>query len=583
MPSKGLSPDSRYTVRFLPFDVTVAVLPGTSLFDAVTQAGLPLKAGCGGGGVCGDCLVSVQSGNIQSRSSAALSENLRARGYALACLTEVGDNLTVHLPQFQELSIQSVVGSEFFDEHRDEISGYFETGVIPEAIGKLIPAGAGKNFFGIACDVGTTTVAVQLADLKTGEILSTASGFNRQIKCGEDVVSRIHYSQKPGGLRELNRLIITTINNLIESCMKTVQGEFSDIYYASISGNTTMTHILLNLDPRNIRKDPYASALNRAYSIASRDLGLNMNPEAGVICSPAVGSYVGGDITAGLLCTPLLRDSEKVSLFIDVGTNGELVLGNKDWMVTCACSAGPAFEGSGTKCGMPAMEGAIERIVLKDGRMEYRVVADDKPRGVCGSGLVDLLSELFIHGYIDRGGKLNEDKAGSRLVENERGKGFLIEKAERCCWERDLVITENDIANLIRTKGAVFSACSLLLKNVGIQFHELDAVYIAGGFGRHLNIENAVRIGLFPDLPGNRFHYLGNSSLLGAYLILISDKNRDLVNETARRMTYIELNAEPEYMNEYTGSLFLPHTNIDLFPSVKQFFRNFRKEDRIKG
>jgi uncharacterized 2Fe-2S/4Fe-4S cluster protein (DUF4445 family) len=344
----------------------------------------------------------------------------------------------------------------------------------------------------------------------------------------------------------------------------------SDIVYASVSGNTTMTYLLLNLDPLPIREKAFPPSLNRTVLTNSSDLGIEINPSAQVICAPAVGSYVGGDIAAGLLCTPILRDSETVSLFIDVGTNGELVIGNKDWMVTCACSAGPAFEGSGTKCGMPATEGAIERLRIEDGRVEYRVIGDGKPRGLCGSGLVDLLAELFVHGYIDRSGKLKEEMTGPRLLATERGTGFRIEEGPRCYWERDLVITENDMTNLIRTKAAIFSACSLLLKNIGLSFEAIDAVYIAGGFGRYLNIENAIRIGLFPDLGRDRFHYLGNSSLLGAYLVLLSDRNQALVNEIAKRMTYIELNTEPDYMSEYTGSLFLPHTNLALFPSVKQ-------------
>jgi len=574
MKGKVLFPGSRFKVRFLPFDVTVVVAPGTSLLDAVTQAGLPIKAGCGGGGTCGDCLLLIKSGSCRVRPSAAISENLRTQGYVLACLAEVSDNLTVHLPQFQEMSIQSITDSTFFREHRDEVSGCCGPVALPEIVSDVIPSATDKNIFGIACDVGTTTVVVQLVDLRIGKVLSTASGYNHQLKCGEDVVSRIHYAQKPERLLELNNLIVATINRLIQKCLESIHGIFLDIYFASVSGNTTMTYLLLNMNPLDIQKDPYASAMNRARFKTSRELGLKMNPEAVVLCAPVVGSYVGGDITAGLLCTPLLREAEKVSLFIDVGTNGELVMGNKDWMVTCACSAGPAFEGGGTKCGMPAASGAIERIQLNKGNIEYRVLGNGKPRGVCGSGLVDLLSALFVQGYVDRSGKLNKEKAGFRIADTERGEGFLIEEADRCYWEKDLVITENDIANLIRTKGAVFSACSLLLKNVGLTFKDLDAVYIAGGFGQYLNIENAVSIGLFPDIARDRFHYLGNSSLLGAFLILLSDKNRDLVNETAGKMTYIELNTEPDYMNEYTGSLFLPHTDMSLFPSVKRVFDN---------
>ncbi len=572
--------DAQFSVRFLPFDSTVQVSAGTSLLDAVNQAGLPLRASCGGGGTCGECLLLVKSGSYQAKPSAALSKNLLAQGYCLACLTEVQDHLTVQLPQFQELSIRSITDSVFFHEHKNEISGYYEIGSPLEAVPDVKSVASGKGIYGIACDVGTTTVVVQIVDLANGRILNTASGYNYQLKCGADIISRIHYSQRPGRLEELNTLVITTINNLVEKCVEGLPVSMPDIYYASISGNTTMTHLLLNRDPQYIRQELYVPALNKTTLAASRDLGLTINPEAKVICAPAVGSYVGGDITAGLLCTPLLRNSERVSLFIDVGTNGELVIGNRDWMVTCACSAGPAFEGCGTKCGMPAAEGAIEQFEFGNSGAAYRIIGDDKPRGLCGSGLVDLLAELFMHGYIDRGGKLNRERAGSRLVDTEKGWGFLIAAREECYWDKDLVITENDIANLIRTKAAVFSACTLLLKNVGLSCEALDAVYIAGGFGQHLNIENAIRIGLFPDIERDRFHYLGNSSLFGAYLILISDKNRDLVDEIAKRMTYIELNTEPDYMSEYTGSLFLPHTDIDLFPSVKRILHslNDRRE-----
>jgi uncharacterized 2Fe-2S/4Fe-4S cluster protein (DUF4445 family) len=439
----------------------------------------------------------------------------------------------------------------------------------------VVPQSEGKKLYGLACDVGTTTVALHLVNLINGKIESTVSSLNQQITGGEDIISRINYARRPGGLRRLHELIILTVNNLIGMASRSAQISPSDIYYASLSGNTTMFHLFLNLEPRYIREEPYVPTFNEVPTILSRDLTLKMNHEGRVHFTPAVGSYVGGDITAGLLDTPLLRDSKKISLFIDAGTNGELVVGNKDWLVTCACSAGPAFEGSGIKCGMTASEGAIEEIkMLKSGQFKFKVIGGTKPKGLCGSGLVDLLAELFIHGYVDRHGKYNEKKAGEKIVEVEEGKGYLIEEGRNSFWGKDLVITENDISNLIRTKGAVFSACSLLLKNVGLSFKEIDSFYIAGGFGQHLNVENAVRIGLLPDLERDRFHYLGNSSLLGAYLILLSDKNRALAEEVARKMTYIELNTEPNYMNEFMGSLFLPHTDIQLFPSVKQIFNS---------
>ena len=633
--------NKKYKVKFFPFESTVSVSSGTSILDAARKANLPLKVTCGAKGTCGDCVIRVLSGTYQSKHSAALSEELIRQGYALACQTEVNDNLTIQLPQFQELSIKIVSGSEFFEEHKNNISGIYEINPVVKSISlRIAPptlednysdlkrlerefrkklatedlnceysvlrklahvvreekgeitivvfrsgqswtiidvkeAKAAKNIYGLACDIGTTTVVLYLVELTSGKILSTASSYNQQLKCGEDIISRINYAQKPDRLQELHNLIVMTVNNLIDKATRSAKISTADIYSASVSGNTTMIHLFLNLEPRYIREEPYVPTFNQVPIILSRDLGLKMNYEGKIYCGPAVGSYVGSDITAGLLCTPLVRDSKKISLFIDAGTNGELVVGNSDWLMTCACSAGPAFEGSGIKCGMPATEGAIEQLKIKNnGELEYKVINGSKPKGLCGSGLVDLLAELFVHGYIDRHGKFNVQKAKARLVEDETGIGFLIEKGNNSYWGKDLIITEKDISNLIRTKGAVFSACSLLLKNAGLTFDKIDAFYIAGGFGQHLNIENSIRIGLLPDLERNKFHYIGNSSLLGAYLILLSDKNREMVNEISKKMTYIELNTEPSYMNEYTGALFLPHTEMELFPSVKQILNS---------
>jgi uncharacterized 2Fe-2S/4Fe-4S cluster protein (DUF4445 family) len=623
-------------VTFLPFENSVEVPSGISILDAVKKNGLPMKTSCGGKGTCGDCVVKILRGAYKKKSSAVLSDRLVSQGYALSCQTEVQNDLTLQLPQFQELSFKSIVDSRLF--RKDRLSGHYEIdpplkkidlklssptlednysdlkrlerelrnkiavdhlhceysvlkklarsvrksqGEISIILFKsgeqkiiidVFPQSA-REILGIACDIGTSTVALHLVDLQNGEILSSASSFNHQIKCGEDVISRINYAQKAGRLQELHDLIIGTINHLVEKTTAAARVASSEIYYASVSGNTTMTHLFLNLEPRFIREEPYVPTLNQVPLISARDVGLNVNSEARITCAPAVGSYVGGDITAGLLCTPILRESSRNSLFIDVGTNGELVLGNKDWLMTCACSAGPAFEGGGIKCGMPASAGAIEGIKIHDsGQLEYKVVDNLEPKGLCGSGLVDLLAELLIQGYIDRNGKFDELKNKEMIVETDAGKGFLIEKGQNSFWGKDLVITEKDISHLIRAKGAVYSACSVLLKNSGLDYRKIDSFYIAGGFGQHLNIENAVRIGLLPDVGRKKFHYLGNSSLLGAYLILLSDKNRDQVNKVSDKMTYLELNTEPSYMNEYTGALFLPHTDMNLFPSVKGLF-----------
>ncbi len=447
------------------------------------------------------------------------------------------------------------------------------------AILDVLPSSKDKKIYGLACDIGTSTVALHLVDLGTGEIACTASSLNQQIKCGDDIISRINYSQKLGHLQELQKLVVHTINNLIDRAIQKTGISHKDIYWGSFSGNTTMSHLLLQLDPHYIREEPYVPTFNDLPLFPAKEIGLSMNPEARIYVAPSVGSYVGGDIAAGILCTPILRNSEEISLFIDAGTNGELVIGNKEWLMTCACSAGPAFEGGGIKCGMPASEGAIETIQLdKRGHARYRVIGESQPKGLCGSGLVDLLAELFIHGFIDRHGKFKSGKNPDRIVESENGTAFLVEQASKTYWGRDICITERDIANLIRTKGAVYSAFSLLLKNIGLGHEKIDSIYIAGGFGQHLDVENAIRIGLLPDLNRDRFHYIGNSSLLGAYLALVCDRNRELIQNTVKKMTYIELNTEPSYMNEFTGSLFLPHTNMDLFPSVNKFLSESRKD-----
>ncbi len=638
-----------HKVTFLPFAISIIVPEGAKIIKAVRIADLPLQTPCGGEGTCGSCVVQITKGAFEAKPTASLSGPLSAEGFALACQTKVTDSLTVILPSFQELTIKSVVGSEYFQNNSDKISGIYEHNpalvlteiqvpppslednysdlrrlehvfqkktVITNVICSLhvlsrlaqalrskngrvqvvslqegdratlldvCPFQRNKKVYGFGCDIGTTTVALHLVEMGSGEIVSTATSLNQQIKCGEDIIARINYAHKPGHLEEIQKLIIHTINSLILTATQKAGVYHADIYYAVFAGNTTMGHLLLRLEPKHIREEPYVPTFNELPLIPSHELGLLMNPEAKIFLSPSVGSYVGGDITAGILCTPILCSSEKISLFIDAGTNGELVIGNKDWLMACACSAGPAFEGGGIKCGMPASHGAIETVKLdKKGQVTYQVIGGSKPRGLCGSGLIDLLAELFIRGFIDRHGKFKEEQIPDRIVETEEGIAFLVEPASKSYWGNDICITERDINNLLRTKGAVFSACSLLLKNVGLRFEEIDSFYIAGGFGQHLDVENAVRIGLLPDLERERYHYIGNSSLLGAYLILLSDKNRDMVNRIAKKMTYIELNTEPSYMNEFTGSLFLPHTDINLFPSVKNILSQEQQKKRSK-
>jgi uncharacterized 2Fe-2S/4Fe-4S cluster protein (DUF4445 family) len=424
--------------------------------------------------------------------------------------------------------------------------------------------------FGLAIDVGTTTVAGQLVSLRDGRVLASRTSYNAQIRRGADIITRIDYARPPERQEEMRRLALETINTLVGELAREANVDAQDIHAAFVAGNTTMIHLLLALPPQHIRETPYVPTVNPVPALSAAEVGLAIHPQSVVSFAPGVGSYVGGDITAGLLCTELLSNREKVFLYLDIGTNGEIVLGNADWLVTCACSAGPAFEGSGIKCGMRATQGAIEYVEISDDArsVRYDVVGGGRPAGICGSGLICLLGELFLRRIVDRGGRFSLALPTERLIQFNNTRAFVIESGAQTRDGHDLLFTEADVENLIRTKAAIYAACSLILGKVGLEWRAISRVYIAGGFGRYIQAEDAVRIGLLPDLPYERFTYIGNAALTGAYIALLSRAHRRKLTEIAGRMTYIDLSSDPHYMDSYLQAMFLPHTDISQFPSV---------------
>ncbi|MFA4945742.1 MAG: ASKHA domain-containing protein [Lentisphaeria bacterium] len=434
------------------------------------------------------------------------------------------------------------------------------------------PGDTMSRHYGIAVDIGTTTIAVQLVYLPLGTILGTGTEYNDQVDCGLDVISRINYAKKPERLEELRQRVVATINRLLRQVLASEDLRPADVVTAVLSGNTTMTHLLLGLPPEFIRLEPYTPTVMAAPEPRAGDLGLEIHPDAPVVLSPAVGSYVGGDITAGLLCTDLAADRDEVCLFIDIGTNGEVVIGNRDFLLACACSAGPAFEGGGIDCGMRAAHGAIDHVAVdaRTGAPTITTIGGEKPKGICGSGMISLLSNLLQSGWLDAAGKLDRTRPSPYIhLDGGRHARYLLAPAEASGTGKPVSISELDIDNLIRAKAAIYSACAIMLKQVGLTFNDIARFYIAGGFGRSLVLEHAKVIGLIPDLPAERFHYIGNSSLMGSYMILLSDAWRQKQAALANRMTYLELSTDPGYMDEYTGALFLPHTDASRFPTVK--------------
>ncbi len=441
------------------------------------------------------------------------------------------------------------------------------------------PGNCTVRHYGVAIDVGTTTVAVQLVYLPLAQIVATRSDYNDQVACGLDVISRINYASRPDRLEELRSRVLATINRLIRQVAESHDVRPAEISNAVVSGNTTMTHLLLGLKPEFIRLEPYTPTVLNGLYLPAAEVGLQISPESWVYVSPSVGSYVGGDITAGALCTDLAADTDEVNLFIDIGTNGEIVIGNREFLLTCACSAGPAFEGGGIECGMRAALGAIERVQVdpETGQARVSTVGNVRPKGICGSGMISLLADLFVTGWIDPAGKFARRRQSPAIQVEGRFARYTIVPAEASATGKALTISELDIENIIRAKAAIYSACALMLKQVGMTFADITSIYIGGGFGRFLDLEKATIIGLVPDLPREKFHYIGNSSLMGSYMVLVSQEYRRRQVELARRMTYVELNTDPGYMDQYTAALFLPHTDPAQFPSVQAAVARLRR------
>jgi uncharacterized 2Fe-2S/4Fe-4S cluster protein (DUF4445 family) len=423
---------------------------------------------------------------------------------------------------------------------------------------------------GLAIDIGTTTVTVWLVDLLTGRVMREASEYNQQIARGEDVISRIIYAGKGEGGDRLREMVLDTINGLIEAICERTGVAATDIAKATVAGNSTMIHLFLGLPPESIRLEPFITTINQLPPLSAADVGIAMNPEGIVDPLPGVASYVGADITAGVLSSGV-RASPAVTLFIDVGTNGETVLGSSEWLVTCACSAGPAFEGAGVVHGMRADTGAIEEVWIDGNTYEpsCRVIGDVAARGICGSGLISLVAEMFLTGLFDKGGNFNQTLGTSRMREGPHGAEYVVAWAAECEGEEDIVFTQVDLENLLRAKAAVYAGFNVLADSVGVPLDTVEQVLIGGSFGKYINVEKAVDIGLLPDMPWERFQFLGNTSVKGAYWTLIDSAARDEIAEIASAMTYIELSADNSFYEAFTSALFLPHTDLSRFPSVE--------------
>lgn len=629
-------------VMFDPDGLSIDVPAGTTVLEAAQRAGVPIDSVCGGAGRCSRCKVLVRGGVSAAGETGQISIQKDKGGYLLACEAKVDGDVRVLVPEASRIGIHQILETSEHVELKtltplvkkihlhlprptlednlsdldrirraltnpeDEASrirlAVLRT--VPRAVrekdweitlsiaettrGKRIvkvePGDTRDSSYGIAVDIGTTTVVLHLVDLATGKTLATESTYNKQIVCGEDILTRISYAEEHG-TEVLTRLIIQTIDYLIsEACehaSETIGKKIQPtaVISASVSGNPAMIHFFLQLDTSNMRFEPYIPVTNLHPFIHADDIPLNINPTSLVYICPGRASYIGGDVLADVLASGM-HLTKKLSLLIDVGTNGEVVLGNSEWMVCCSCSAGPAFEGGEVLCGMRAMRGAIDRLnITRSGEIEFHTIGEVEPLGICGSGLIDLISELFVHNYIDRHGNLDPSSSPRiRRIDSGEHAFFIAHRGKEKMpkiWDTEppteIVITDSDIQNILRTKAAIYSGCSVLLKSMEYEFDDLSQIIIAGGFGRYLNIRKAVTIGLLPDVDPRKYRFIGNGALEGARLTLLSAQKRKEIVDIYRKMTYLELSVNAMFFEEFSSALFLPHTDVERFPSVKLF------------
>ncbi len=595
-----------YKINIYPLDITIDNIQGESLMDILLHNNIQLPNNCGARGSCRKCVVKLINGE--------LSEKAKCDKYYLACKAQVLSDVDIELIKYKLINknnsitktvpfkleqdsfefnpiigkkdlmlsqpdeddktsdqdrILSILGDEYSfslsllrklpDKLRD--NNWHVNAIIDHNNNELINiTGSNSNkVYGLAVDIGTTTINSLLVDMQSGEIVDCASCYNSQIACGTDVISRIVYSKKNNGLEKLNNLVIDDLNNLINSILKDKKINKKQVYSVSVAANTTMMHLLAKVNPESIRLAPYVPVFTEFQAKASK-LELNVNKNANLISFSNVGSYVGGDIVSGIMACGMCKD-EKIKLLIDLGTNGEIVLGNSDWLMACACSAGPAFEGAGVKCGTRAIDGAIEGFSVEKG---IKTINNAKPVGICGSGMIEIISELFDAGVLDRQGKFRNIN-NKNIIEKNNKKAYLLCDKDNSGTGEPIFINEQDIENIIRTKGAIFSGVQSLTDYAGIEFNDIDEVIIAGGLGESINFEKAVKLGLFPSIAKDKFKYLGNLSLKGAYLRLINKDLQTDIEHIKKIMNYFDISEDTEYMNRFISTLFIPHTDLSLF------------------
>ena len=545
-------------------DVKVRAEKGDNILELALRSGVIVDSPCSGNGTCGKCRMRLISGAVDMNHSPRLSQEDYRENWRLACQSFVVGDAVLFVPAAASAFQNDICTADLSTP--EELARYEKA--IDELFAEGIGCGCTETGLGIAVDIGTTTVTAAMMELATGKIVAKGSLGNGQIQYGADVINRIIQSSRPGGREKLRHAILDeTLVPIFRKMCEEAKADLKDIRRVVIAGNTTMEHLFVGADAESIRLEPFQPEFLELAGKTAGELGVPAASDAPVIFAPNVGSYVGGDITAGVLASRLWTvSSEEQTLFIDLGTNGELVLGNSEYMLCCACSAGPAFEGGDISCGMRATNGAVDDVTIDEDTLAptLSVIGGGKPSGLCGSGLIAIISELFRCGVISAKGRFIRECPRTRYDEYG-GASYVLAFADESATGYDIELDESDLDNFIRAKAAIFSAVRTMLKSLDMEPEDINHIILAGGIGSGINIEKAISIGMLPKLPSEKYSFIGNSSLTGACAMLLSSEAEEKVFEIGRNMTYIELSTEAGYMDEFVAACFLPHTDARLF------------------
>lgn len=624
------------TVLFEPEGRRVTVEPGTTILEAARGAGVGVRSECGGEGSCGTCRVIVEDqsglGRVSEDERRHLKPSEVRRGYRLSCRASIRGDAVVFIPPETRVGLRRVqteglerpvkleplvrkfhlrLPRPSLRDLRPDLERLLDSlwdaasvrpvvdlellRGLPEALRRadwdvtvavwdgrrVVSVEEGDTvgaLYGFSVDIGTSKIVGYLVDLNSGAVASVESRENPQVAHGEDVLSRVSYAVGArGGLRRLQRLVVEAVNGLVSDSCEEAGVDPRRVYEVTVVGNTAMHHLFLGIPPRHLALAPYVPAVKAPLDIEARSLGLQVNPRGNVHVLPVIAGFVGADAVADILATGL-HESDETRLLMDVGTNGEVFVGNRGDIVSCSCAAGPAFEGMHIRHGMKAVTGAIERLRIdpETHEVKYETIGGGRPVGLCGSGVLDAVAEMFRCGILNRQGGFTGDARSPRLrrIDGERETEFVVAWREETGTGQEITVSRQDIQEAQLAKAAMHTGAALLMEEKGLTEADLDRVYVAGAFGGYLNPESARLIGLIPDVPPEKIRFVGNTAISGAKMALVSREAREEAKRLARRVRYVELMTVPGFSREFASSMFLPHRDLGRYPTVAEYLRS---------